>query len=145
MRVVAMFDGGCLNGVRAAGAAVVYDLEGSELGRRAHYMDGSSCTVNVAEYCGLITALELARDLGATHVRVLGDSELIVRQFTGRYQVRKEHLKPWRAAAIKVSKIFDEVRVEEFPRGGKDNRRRHGNSEADAYATACMAARRDLP
>lgn len=145
MRVVGMFDGGCLNGVRAAGAAIVYTETGEELIRGARFMEGATVTNNIAEWCGLLLTLQLAKEIGATHVRVLGDSELIVRQYNGVYQVRKEHLKPWHEAVVEAAKGFDRVSVEELPRGGKDNRRRGGNAEADAYATACMTARRDLP
>jgi ribonuclease HI len=145
VKVVAFFDGGCLNGVRAAGAAIVYTEDGEELGRRARYLEGSTVTNNVGEFCGLLVALELAYELEATHVRVLGDSELIVRQYNGRYQCRKEHLKPWLKKVHNASRSFKRVSVEELPRAGKDHRRRNGNSAADALATACMKAGRDLP
>lgn len=144
MKVVAMFDGGCLNGVRAAGAAIVYTEEGVELARRARYMEGPEVTNNIGEYCGLLVALDLAYELQATHVRVLGDSELIVRQYNGRYQCRKAHLKPWLTMVHNAARPFKRVTVEEFPRSGKDRKRRSANSEADALATLCMASRRDL-
>lgn len=144
MKVVAMFDGGCLNGIRAAGAAIVYTEDGVELARRARYMEGPEVTSNIGEYCGLLVALDLAYEYGATHVRVLGDSELIIRQYNGRYQCRKDHLKPWLAMVHNASKPFTKVIVEELPKGGKDRKRRNANSEADALATLCMASRRDL-
>lgn len=144
MKVVAMFDGGCLNGVRAAGAAIVYTEDGTELGRRARYMEGKEVTSNIGEYCGLLVALDLAYELGATDVRILGDSELIIRQYNGRYQCRKDHLKPWLAMVHNAARPFRKVIVQELPKGGRDRKRRNANSEADALATLCMASRRDL-
>lgn len=145
MKVIAYFDGGCLHKVRAAGAAVVFDEEGNELGRRAHYMYGEWTTTNISEYCGLLLALELSHELGADEVRVLGDSELIIRHFNGVYQCRKEHLKPWLAQVIVASKMFRVCTVAELPKSGKNHKRRNGNSVADALATACMRAAEDLP
>lgn len=145
MRVVVFFDGGCLHGVHGAGAAVAYTPDGVEIGRRAHYIRSDTVTNNVCEFCGLLVALELARDLGATDVRVLGDSELIVRQFNGVYQCRKTHLQPWLLAVRSAARAFSNVTVDELPKAGKTNRRRHGNAEADALATLCMREQRDLP
>ena len=49
-------------------------------------------TNNEAEYRALITALERAAALGATEVEVRSDSELLMRQMTGRYRVKSPHL-----------------------------------------------------
>ena len=51
-------------------------------------------TNNVAEYKGLIFALEQARDLGADQVTVRGDSELVIKQMKGQYRVKNAGLKP---------------------------------------------------
>lgn len=140
-----LFDGSCLHGVDGAGAAVAYDSSGVELARRARYLPGPDVTVNVAEYVGLTIALELARDLGATDVRVLGDSELIVRQFRGIYACRQAHLRPLlerarsAAAALRCS-----VEVDVLPKAGPRRKRRFGNVDADALAGECRRARRDV-
>jgi ribonuclease H / adenosylcobalamin/alpha-ribazole phosphatase len=56
-------------------------------------------TNNVAEYTGVVRALELARELGATEVHLLLDSKLIVEQLTGRWRVKDAKLIPlWSAA-----------------------------------------------
>ena len=51
-------------------------------------------TNNQAEYWAVIAALEEAVKLGAKSVDLKSDSELVVRQLTGMYKVRKEELKP---------------------------------------------------
>src|SRR4051795_10952233 len=45
-------------------------------------------TNNVAEYRALITALQKAKELGATRIQVRGDSELIIKQLKGEYRVK---------------------------------------------------------
>ena len=56
-------------------------------------------TNNVAEYTGVVRALELARDLGASEVHLLLDSKLIVEQLAGRWRVKDAKLIPLWAAA----------------------------------------------
>jgi ribonuclease HI len=51
-------------------------------------------TNNVAEYTGVVRALHLAHDLGATEVHLLLDSKLIVEQLTGRWRVKDVKLIP---------------------------------------------------
>lgn len=144
MRVTCFFDGNCRLSDRGSGAAIVYDESGVELGRRATYIHGEHVTNNLAEWRGLINALVLARELGAEEVTIFGDSELIIRQYIGRYQVRKEHLKPLHQEALRCARPFRRVVVKELPRSGKENKRRNGNRVADALATMCMKAGHDL-
>jgi ribonuclease HI len=51
-------------------------------------------TNNQAEYRALITGLEVARGLGARHIRIKLDSELLELQLKGEYRVRHPALKP---------------------------------------------------
>lgn len=51
-----------------------------------------NATNNIAEYHGLIRALEKAVELGADEVQILADSELLVRQMTGVYRVKNEQI-----------------------------------------------------
>jgi len=51
-------------------------------------------TNNQAEYHAIIAGLERALELGATHVELHSDSELVVRQLSSRYKVKNEALKP---------------------------------------------------
>jgi ribonuclease HI len=67
---------------------------------------GSSTTNNVAEYNGLILGLVGALKVGVgrqgARLCVQGDSELIIRQVLGEYEVKAEHLKPLRAEAARL-------------------------------------------
>ena len=51
-------------------------------------------TNNVAEYRAMLLGIELAKELGADEVELIGDSELIVKQVRGEYKVKQEHLRP---------------------------------------------------
>lgn len=47
------------------------------------------CSNNQAEYEALITGLEMALDMGISVLKVFGDSQLVIRQMNGIYEVRK--------------------------------------------------------
>ena len=73
-------------------------------------------TNNEAEYRALITALERAAALGATEVEVRSDSELLMRQMTGRYRVKSPHLKQLWDEAQQAADGFERVRYIEVRR-----------------------------
>ena len=67
---------------------VVTDEHGNVLDRANDYI--GEATNNEAEYRALLLGLERARALGAREVEVVNDSELVARQITGEYRVKKE-------------------------------------------------------
>jgi ribonuclease HI len=98
-RFRAAFDGGSRGnpGAAAWGVAVLDDA-GDVVEER--FGTVGHATNNVAEYHGLIEALKIAAERGAGTVELQADSELIVRQMTGRYRVRHPDLIPlWREAS----------------------------------------------
>ncbi|XP_020266249.1 uncharacterized protein LOC109841714 [Asparagus officinalis] len=70
------------------------------------------CTNNVDEYNTLLIGLELERELEIKHLEAYGDSQLIVRQMTGEYEVRNNDLIPLHKAAIKLVESFENFRIE---------------------------------
>ena len=99
MKLRIHFDGGSRgNPGPAAAAAVAYDEAGGELTDRVELV--GEVTNNVAEYRALLLAISLAKELEADEVEFVGDSQLIVRQVTGAYRVKKPDLKPLHAEAI---------------------------------------------
>lgn len=56
-------------------------------------------TNNVAEYRALLRGIELAAAHGATHLELVGDSELVVRQVEGRYKVKNAGMRELHAQA----------------------------------------------
>jgi ribonuclease HI len=73
-------------------------------------------TNNVAEWTAVRLALEEARRLGATHVDLRMDSELVARQITGIYRVKHPDLKPIHAAAMELLRSLDGYTVGHVPR-----------------------------
>lgn len=139
MKLTAHFDGGCRAKQNlAASAAVLYDEHGHELATRSHLMRDT--TTPVAEYMGLILALELAKEHGGTDVTILGDAELIVRHVDGRYRCRQPHLQPLLALVRTHMSHIPSVVVREFPKAGPQKKRRFGNERADQLCNECMDA-----
>jgi probable phosphoglycerate mutase len=87
-------------------------------------------TNNVAEYTGVVRALELARDLGAREVDLLLDSMLIVEQLSGRWRVKDAKLVPLWTAARRTLAGFDRWTARHV--------RRAQNSAADALANEAI-------
>jgi ribonuclease HI len=87
-------------------------------------------TNNVAEYYGLIAALDAARERGVTRLRVESDSELLVRQMQGRYRVKSPDLKPLHERAAKLARGFEHFEIAHV--------RREHNREADRLVNAAL-------
>lgn len=73
-------------------------------------------TNNVAEYHAVINGLSAAREFTSGRLNVRSDSELVVRQLTGRYRITKEHLWVLADEVRKQMRSFAEVRFESVPR-----------------------------
>ncbi len=87
-------------------------------------------TNNVAEYRALLRGLEEAAALGARTVRICSDSELVVKQLSGQYQVRSPQLAPLHRQAVSRMRRFDKVLVVHVPRDQ--------NRGADALANRAL-------
>lgn len=98
----------------AAYGAAVFDPAGKERHRVSAAI--GITTNNVAEYRGLIAALEAALALSARRVEVRMDSELIVRQAIGRYRVKNPGLIPLHRRVLTLRLQFDEVAFRHIPR-----------------------------
>jgi ribonuclease HI len=73
-------------------------------------------TNNYAEYMGLLIGLKHAKTLGAKEIEVFADSELLIRQLGGRYQVKSPSLRPLYEEAVKLLKDFSRVKLVHVPR-----------------------------
>jgi ribonuclease HI len=87
-------------------------------------------TNNVAEYYGLIAALDYAQSHGIRALRIESDSELLVQQMRGRYKVKSADLLPLFERAKKMSQSFESFRI--------DHVYREQNREADALANEAL-------
>jgi ribonuclease HI len=97
-------------------------------------------TNNVAEYVAAIRALEYLRSREFRgSVLLFGDSQLVIRQMTGEYEVKAEHLKAYHERLSTLAAEFAEVRFRWVPR--EENRRADELSKA-AFDAAGPSARR---
>ncbi|MCL2339326.1 MAG: ribonuclease HI family protein, partial [Actinomycetia bacterium] len=87
-------------------------------------------TNNQAEYQALIWALQNAREFQVRHLSIRMDSELVVRQLTGQYQVKNPGIKPFYNEAQRLLQQFASVEIIQVPR--------EQNSIADQLANAAM-------
>jgi ribonuclease HI len=129
VKVVVHVDGGARgNPGPAAVAAVASTPEGEPLGERNAFI--GEATNNVAEYRALLLGLELARELGATEVDVINDSELVARQIGGEYKVKHAGLRPLFARAMAELRGFDRWAVRPV--------RREQNARADELVNEAL-------
>ncbi len=115
MRLLIYTDGAARGNPGPAGAgAILRDAEGRTLAEIAEPL--GHATNNVAEWTAVRLALEEARRLGATHVDMRMDSELVARQITGIYRVKHPDLKPIHAAVMELLRGFEGYTVGHVPR-----------------------------
>jgi len=139
--VVVHFDGACQppgGGSGVAGWGYVIDGPGlhyEEFGLATRPFSEHS-TNNVAEYVGAIRALEQLKSIGyAGEVVVEGDSQLVIRQMNGEYEVRKEHLKAYHAWLRELVRSFRKVEFRWVPR--------EENTVADALSKRAIEEARE--
>ena len=122
-------DGGSRGNPGPSGyGAVVTDAEGRVLAELSEYLGVR--TNNFAEYSGLLAVLDWALKQGHPRVKLVSDSELMVKQIQGKYKVNSPDLKPlWQEARNRIAKL------EKFE---ISHALRHKNKEADALANQAM-------
>lgn len=114
--ITAHVDGGARGNPGSAGYGAVITNENGETLAELYAGIGTS-TNNVAEYRGLIAALEWAQQHGVERLHIKSDSLLIVQQMLGNYRVKNEGLMPLhqraRQLAAKIGNVtFEHVRRE---------------------------------
>jgi ribonuclease HI len=133
VKVVVHVDGGARGNPGPAAAAAVVSTADGEVLDEAHELLGTA-TNNVAEYRGLLLGLRRARELGASEVEVVNDSELVARQLTGAYRVKHPDMRPLHAEALAALAAFDRWGVRTVPRAE--------NARADALVNSALDAAR---
>lgn len=118
MSLVIHIDGAARGNPGPAAFGVVFSRDGQLLAEEKKFVGRT--TNNVAEYLALVYALQRAWQMGERRLHIFSDSELLVRQMTGVYQVRDPKLRQLYDQAQELIHRFDEVRVEHVPR--KQNR-----------------------
>ena len=122
-------DGASRGNPGRAGVGVLILRPDGQVVERVHRSIGEA-TNNVAEYRALLLALERAQALGYAEIDVYSDSELLVRQLQGRYQVKHPGLRELHAKAREHIGHFRRFAIEHVPR--------ERNAEADALANRAI-------
>jgi len=132
LKLILHVDGGARgNPGPAAIGVVVRDAGGVLIDELAETI--GVATNNVAEYRAVLRGLERARELGATEVEIVGDSELVARQLTGAYRVKHAAMRPLHAQARAALDQFDSWSVQTVPRTE--------NARADELVNAALDGR----
>jgi ribonuclease HI len=127
--VVAYIDGGARGNPGPAGYGVRIEEPGGDLVEEFSASIGTA-TNNVAEYRGLVAALEWALSHGRPAVHVRSDSLLLVQQMLGNYKVKNVGLQPLHAKARELARQIGKVTFEHVGRAS--------NAHADRLANAAM-------
>ncbi len=109
-RLTIYSDGASKGNPGDAGVGVVISSPDGEIVREIAEYIGKT-TNNVAEYTALIHGLAAAHDLGATHVDICADSELLVRQLTGVYKVKSPNLQPLFEQLVALLRSFEKATI----------------------------------
>ena len=127
--LIAHSDGGARGNPGPAGYGVVLqDEKGQKVATLSQYLGHQ--TNNFAEYQGLIAALEYAIEHGHKALKVISDSELLVRQIKGIYKVKNATLQELHGRAKELIAQLEWFSI--------DHALREHNREADDLANQAM-------
>jgi len=127
--LIAHSDGGARGNPGPSGYGVVIkDQSGRKVAALSEYLGHQ--TNNFAEYQGLIAALEYALEQGPKALKVISDSELLVRQIKGVYKVKNATLQDLHARAKELIAKLDWFSI--------GHALREHNQEADRLANEAM-------
>ena len=125
----AWVDGASRGNPGPAGYGTYIETDGGEIIEVAGWLGVT--TNNVAEYAGLIEALTIARDSGATDVEIVSDSELLVKQMLGQYKVKHPNLVPMYQKARLLAHGFRKFSIRHTLRAGNKDADRLANLAVD--------------
>ena len=122
-------DGGARGNPGPSGyGALIQDEAGLVLAELSEFL--GLRTNNYAEYSGLLGCLQWALDNGYKNLRVVSDSELMVKQIQGKYKVNSPDLRPlWEEARRRIAQL-DGFQI--------SHALRHKNKDADRLANEAM-------
>ena len=134
MQFTIFADGGSRGNPGPAGSgAVVRDEKGKIVAEVSEFLGNT--TNNVAEYTGILSALEtllslVGEEAGETTIVVKMDSMLVVKQMNGEYKIKHPNLTPLAARVKELSRKFKSVSFAHVYR--------EQNKEADRLANLAM-------
>ncbi|HEV2236476.1 MAG TPA: ribonuclease HI family protein [Ktedonobacterales bacterium] len=124
-------DGGSRGNPGPAAAGIAIEArDGTLIARGGHYL--GEMTNNQAEYRALLYGLKAVAAYQPSAVEVYLDSELVVNQLNGRYQVRDAGLRPLFEEARQLAQALPAVRFAHVPRAQNHRADREVNKALDA-------------
>jgi ribonuclease HI len=134
--IVAHFDGAYSYPNRAS-YGVIIRRDGRTIWRASEPVldDGTGLSCNVAEYSGLVALLRwlLAEGLSDQRIRVIGDSQLVIKQMFGNWRIKRGH---YTALAHEAQNL-----LLQFPRVSGRWVPREANTIADGLSKAALTRR----
>ncbi len=128
MKATIFTDGACRGNPGPAACSAVILAEGLPEKQCAMFL--GDATNNIAEYSGVILALEQARQLGIDQVEVFSDSNLCVQQIKGAFKVSSENLLPLYNRVKYLLGHFSKWEINHIPR--------EQNKRADALSNLVL-------
>jgi probable phosphoglycerate mutase len=123
-------DGGSRGNPGPSGyGAVIEDAQGRVVAELNGFLGIQ--TNNFAEYSGLLAVLKWANENGTKCLRVISDSELMVKQMQGKYAVKSPILRPLYEEAKKLTRRLDHFEMRHTLRGGNKTADRLANEAMD--------------
>ncbi len=127
VHAVANIDGGSRGNPGPAGYGVQIECNGTIVELKEAL---GIATNNIAEYRGLLSALQWSVKKGIQSLHIRSDSELLVKQMQGKYRVRNAKLQKLHGEATVLAEKIGQVKYEHIPR--------EKNKEADRLANKAM-------
>ena len=123
-------DGGSRGNPGPSGyGAVIEDARGRVLAQLSEFLGVQ--TNNYAEYSGLVAVLKWANENGTRYLRVVSDSELMVKQMKGQYKVKSPILRPlWEESKRRAARL-ERFEMRHTLRGGNKHADRLANEAMD--------------
>lgn len=126
---VLYFDGCSKKNPGPSGAGAVIYNNDIEIWKRSLFV-GKKSTNNVAEYTGMIIGIEHAKQLGIKKLTIKGDSNLVIQQMNGKFNVTAPHILKLYNQARSILSYFDSVSFIHVYR--------HFNQRADELANLAL-------
>jgi ribonuclease HI len=129
LKFTAWVDGASRGNPGPAGYGAFIRTDGGQIIEASGYL--GTTTNNVAEYSGLLEALEIALSEGASDLDVISDSLLLVNQMLGKYRVKHPNLVPLHRKARDLSRRFARFSIRHTLRAGNKDADRLANLAVD--------------
>ncbi len=112
-----LYTDGCSKGNPglAAGGILILDPENRVILKKNIFI-GKNFTNNEAEYITMLEGIISAKKMGIKRLKIFSDSQLVVRQITGEYKIKKEKLRKINQKIMQTLSYFESFQISSVPR-----------------------------